>query len=258
MKKLLPVLLIIALSMTMIACTAPAQTNEVINNTTLEATAVAEQPTTPPVAPSEEPTAEAFDITYKDGLSYEDSIGTVWLQGIAEISNTGTVALYLSSGNMDFEDGNGKLLAAETMVPVYPDIIQPGEKAYMYCETTYDGENPESINVLPRLTAEKSKNESIRLALTDIELSDDTYGGLKMIGRVENTTPEVASLVYIVAVLFNADSKPIGVLVTILTEDLQPADKIGFEINSFALPSEITAETVSNYIVYAYPLQMQF
>jgi hypothetical protein len=38
------------------------------------------------------------------------------VSGIAEIENVGTAPLYFSSGSIDFEDGTGKLLAAETFV----------------------------------------------------------------------------------------------------------------------------------------------
>ena len=78
----------------------------------------------------------AYEITDNRLVLYTNSIGTVWMQGIVEITNTGNVDLYMSSGQFDIEDASGSLVDSSSMISVFPQIISPGEKAYYYMSTT--------------------------------------------------------------------------------------------------------------------------
>jgi len=196
---------------------------------------------------------EAYEITYSNATTYTNSIGTTWLQVITEIENTGTADLYFSSGSYDLEDENGKLVSSSSMVSTYPQVIAPGEKAYMYEETTLDNPVDGKLTVLPRPKVKKATVENIRY-----ELADDDISGLKALGRVENTDDEAGSMVYIVLILKDSDGTPIGQMFTILTDDLNPGDKIGFEVNDFSLPETVTKDAVASFEAFAYPLQMQF
>lgn len=224
-----------------------------------------------PDAPSEalsasvepEPTEEqkddvAHEITYTNVRTYTDSIGTMWAQVIVEIENTGTSDLYLSSGSYDLEDESGKLIASNTMVSTYPEVISPGEKAYMYEEDMLDDAVEGNLTVVPRPSVEKAKVDNIRFNVSDVEISGDKYGHLKAMGRVENTTQEDQSMVYIVLILKDANGAPIGQIFTILTDDLPAGEKIGFEATAMSLPDDVTVDAIANYDVFAYPMQMQF
>jgi hypothetical protein len=186
-------------------------------------------------------------------------LGTVWVQSIIEIKNTGTSSLYLSSGAYDLEDEDGNLIKSSSLVSVYPDVIDPGEKAYYYEETTIgELDDVMDLKILPRPDVKKAKIDHLRFALSDIALTDDQYGGIKIRGRVENTTDESHNLVYIVAILFDSNKIPIGRIFTIIMEDIPPGDKIGFEASSFSMPSDITTADVDSYEVFSYPTQFQF
>jgi hypothetical protein len=79
-----------------------------------------------------------------------------------------------------------------------------------------------------------------------------------MVGRVENTSQDDCDMVYIVAILFDANGQPVGTLMTILSDTLKAGDKVGFELSTLSLPDDVTLDTVANYEVFAYPYQLQF
>lgn len=198
----------------------------------------------------------AYEITYSKATTYVDSIGSVWVQTIIEITNTGSKDLYFTAGSYDLEDSTGKLIASQSLVSTYPEVISPNEKAYMYEETTLDSSPEGELTVVARPSVEGSKLENIRYNVTDVELSDDEYGGIKALGRVENTTAEDDSMAYVVVVLKNADGKPIGLLFTI--SEIKAGEKVGFEITGFSLPPEVTTSSVVSFDAFAYPSRYQF
>ena len=201
----------------------------------------------------------SYEITDCRARTWTNSIGSVWLQTIVEITNTGTTNLYLSSGAYDLEDNLGNLITSRTMVSAYPNVLAPGEKGYMYDEATLDENYDGELTVLPREDIEESRVDLIRFTVTDTKISNDKYGRLKMVGRVENSSKEEQTgMIYIVAVLYDNTGSFVGQMSTILTEDLAVGDKIGFEMSEFSLPDDITAEIVTDYVIYAYPLQYQF
>jgi hypothetical protein len=145
------------------------------------------------------------------------------------------------------------------MVSVFPEVIAPGEKAYYYEETTQDSLT-EAIDlvILPRAEAVAATIDLIRYEVTDVTITDTDYFGPKAVGRVENTTDEAQTMVYITVILFDAADNPIGVLMTIRTDELAPGDKVGFEATSLSMPDSITAADVARFEAYSYPLQFQF
>lgn len=209
-------------------------------------------------SPSESPKDEAaYDITYTSVKSYTDSIGSQWVQVIAEIENTGSCDLYLSGGSYDIEDAAGSLVSSNSMVSIFPEVISPGEKAYMYEEDILDETDNGDLVVKPRLNAEEAKVENVRFPVSDLKISEDSYGGLKALGRVENTGENEEAMVYVVVILKDAEDKPIGQIFTIL-DTLAAGDKVGFEQSSISLPDDVTIDTVARHEAFAYPMQFQF
>lgn len=200
-----------------------------------------------------------YEITYKNVESWVNSIGTTWVQVIAEIKNTGTVPIYLSSSSYDLEDANGQLIASKQYISTYPDVIKSGEKGYMYDETTLENSVQGNINVIPRINAKKATVSYIRYDVSEISISDTTYNGPKMIGRITNTTSkDEDGLIYVVGILYNSNEKPIGVLLDIITDDLAAGNRIGFTATSLCLPNTVNSNTINSYKIYAYPKQFQF
>lgn len=267
MKKILLTTLALALLFSLAACgstTTPDSGNN-STSTVSDNTIHADSPTSESPEPTAESSAEperdsAHEITYSNVTAYTNSIGTTWIQTIFEVTNTGTVDLYFSSGSYDLENQDGSLVASRTMVSVYPNVVSPGEKAYYYEETILDNYSGDvsDLVLLPRISVEDAKIENIRFPVTDITISDDSYLGIKTMGRVENTSSEDESMVYIAIVFYDENNQPIGLDFTILMEVLAAGDKIGFETTALSLPPSVTVDSVASYEAFAYPLQFQF
>lgn len=265
MKKAVSILLAAMMLCTLAACGGSASTDSGPAGTQPEAAAPeTEQPEAEPAPqePAEPQPAEgaAWECTYQNARTYTNSIGATWVQAIVEITNTGSKNLYLSSGAYDLEDADGDLVAAQTLVSEYPSVLAPGEKGYMYEETTLDEYSGDGeLSILPRPDVKEATVDLVRYETSEISVSNDTFGGIKVTGRVENTTAETADgMVYIVAFFYDANGVPVGSAFTILTEELAAGAKIGFEFTGFSLPDDVTADTVADTVVYAYPLQYQF
>ena len=275
MKKILLTTLALAMLFLLAACggtTTPDSGNDSSSNVsdnTIHAYSPTSESPEPTAESSAESTAEssaeperdsAHEITYSNVAVYTNSIGTTWIQTIFEVTNTGTVDLYFSSGSYDLENQDGSLVASRTMVSVYPNVVSPGEKAYYYEETildNYSGDGSDLV-LLPRISVKDAKIENIRFPVTDITISDNSYLGIKTMGRVENTSSEDESMVYIAIVFYDENNQPIGLDFTILMDVLAAGDKIGFETTALSLPPSVTVDSVASYEAFAYPLQFQF
>lgn len=250
-KRLVPLVAVFMLILPLAACAkkgTPAGTT-VVNpgkNGGAEATTAAREET-------------AYQVSYSVAKTYKDSIGSVWVQYIIEITNTGKSDLYLSEGACDLEDATGKLVASETLISVYPQVISSGEKAYYYGETILEGmTEAAALTVKARPAVEKATVKKQELAVSDVEIQENEITGIKALGRVENTTGAEATMTYVAVVLFDAQDKPIGLLYTILTETLAAGDKIGFEAAGFALPDEVTKSAIASQKAVAFNYQYQF
>ena len=182
--------------------------------------------------------------------------GSSYVYAIAEVENTGNVDLYLSDAGFDLEDSNGKLLALYSVVSVSPSMIHPGEKAYIY---GYDVVDDTSITyvAVPTIKAAKSKIECVRLPISDDSISEDTFGTVEIVGRVENTTDESQSLVKVSAIFFDADGKAIAGSYT-YPDEIQPGGKQTFSINTMDVTIDMPLSSIGHYELFAEPFSIQW
>lgn len=200
-----------------------------------------------------------YEISYANARVWKDSVGECWIQTIVEITNTSTTNLYLNSGSYDLEDASGALVASRSYVSTFPSVIAPGEKGIMYEETILDNYSGDgNLTVIARPSVEEAKVELIRYSVTDVSVTEDQYFGVNVLGRVENTTDEAATMAYVVAIFYDANNIPIGSAFTILLDELAAGSKVGFEFSGFSLPDDFTAANIANTVMYAYPEQYQF
>ncbi len=199
-----------------------------------------------------------YEITYKNSKKWVDSIGTTWIQVIAEITNTGKAPIYLSSGSYEIEDTSGKIIQVEDYISIKPTIIQENEKAYFYHETTMDIPSSEIGNFIPHFTAKKASSILPEIDITEINIIDSTLGP-KALGRIKNSSDsDITSIIYVVIVLFDVNNNPIGVLSDSLSDDLLIDSTLAFEATNLYLHSIVTKESIVSYKTYAYPLTIQF
>lgn len=255
--KNLKILVVLLLLAALTACTSgntSASENETYTSAPTDSQELEEVIETEPI---EEERVE-YAITYNSLKLWENSIGTVWYQGIVEIENTGNTDLFLSSGKFDIENADGTLFASKDYVSVYPQIIKPGEKAYYYENSTLDNADPSAeYKIVPKIEADKSKTEQIYLASSEFRIEDVKYFGMKAIGRIENTTEEEQSLPKVAVICYDAEGNPIEIMFT-YGDKIAPGEKTGIEASSLTSPPDITAEAVSDFAVYVYPDQFQW
>lgn len=195
-----------------------------------------------------------YEITYQNLELLEHSSGTK-LQIIVEVENTGTQDLHLSS-SAELEDADGNLVGVIDGLSIYPDIIAPGEKGYLYEEAILDNYTGE-LNLVLRPSIEESTKDIVRYEVADVSLSENMWGKVSALGRVTNTSDEVATLSYIKIIYFDENHIPIGCDSTTITSDLEPNETIGFEIGGATLPDFVNLENVADYVIYAHPMQYQ-
>ena len=255
MKKMLAGILAAAMAFSLAACGNDSNSSE---TTAVNETTVQTETTAAPTETTEAAPETAYEVTDTRVVSWTDSIGSVWVQAIVEITNTGSTNLFLSSGSFDLEDADGNLVDSCSMASTYPNVIAPGEKGYMYEETILDNPVDGELTVIPRLDIEEATVDLIRYDVTDAKLSEGKYGDLRILGRVQNNTEEAGKMTYVVAILYDADGVCIGQMFTILTDDLAAGEQRGFEMSAMSLPDSVTVDAVANIVYYAYPMQMQF
>ena len=202
--------------------------------------------------------AEAWEVGEGGVNTYEDSIGTNWIQIAVPVQNTGSTNLYLSAGTMDLEDADGHLIDSKSLVSVYPEVIKPGEVAWYYDDTTLDSAPSSPLKVVPRVDVATAKVDCIRYTTSDVSFSDEGYGRIKVTGRVENTTDQPGSMIKVVILMYDAEENFRGVISTYLDGDLNPGDKAGFSASSLGSNGNLQLDDVANYRIYAYPTQFQF
>lgn len=199
----------------------------------------------------------AYEITYTNA-QVQESYSGVMVDVIVEIENTGTSDLYLSNGACDLEDENGHLVSAMKSVPTYPNVISPGEKGYMYDTITLDNYSGDlELTVLPRPHVEKASIHKTRYEISDVSTNNNDWDRIDVIGRLTCTSDQVESVSYVAAIFYDADHTPIGISDTVIMEDLNPNDTIGFELSGITLPEGVNTDTVADYEIFAYPAQFQ-
>ena len=191
-------------------------------------------------------------------INYTDSIGSEWIQIAVPVKNTGSVNLYLSSGTIDLEDADGHLVDSKSLVSVYPEVIMPGETAWYYEETLLDSSPSSALSAVPHVNVKEATVDCIRYETSDISLAEEEYGGIKVTGRVENTSGEDGSMVYVAVFLYDGEGSLLGQDFTILDGELKAGDKMGFAVSGFGNGNNYDLGYVASYEIFAYPTQFQF
>lgn len=206
----------------------------------------------------EKPNVEVTS-TYASATTWTSSIGYVYVQTVVEVENTGTVNVYLDDAAYDLEDINGNLITSQRYVTFFPNVIEPGEKAYLCDVITLDEYVDSSdIVVKPRGEAHAARIDRVRYDVTDISIKENKYGYISVLGRIENTSKTEENYVFIVALFFNESGEMIGSDYTSLTEKFSPGEKVGFELNCYSLPDSVTTETIAETVIIAYPYKSQY
>lgn len=199
-----------------------------------------------------------YEITHTTFTHYTNSIDREEYCGVVEIKNTGSSYIYLNDCTFDFEDDDGHLLQAEKMISKAPDVIAPGEFGYFFSNGYIDeGVSLENgINLVPNFSVEvarKGKDAVVDYAVSDLDIRNNDYDiGVKVTGRVENTTSEDTSSidVKIVVIFFDSNGEILDIGYT-YADEMSAGSNVSFEVSTMFGNSEFTTDDVAEYKVIA-------
>ena len=135
MKRIFAVLLALSLLL-LAACskgvspTEPSQTEPATQAPTEPATDAPTEPsqTEPATEPSQPEEKGPFTVTYAHAQADTHGTGEVWVQLLAEVTNTGSEPLTLGAADWTVCTPDGTELAVRKGVSAYPQTIEPGER----------------------------------------------------------------------------------------------------------------------------------
>ncbi|MBQ8121339.1 MAG: hypothetical protein IJ172_11275 [Ruminococcus sp.] len=272
MKKLIAGVLAVSLTFLMCSCdlsNMEEDEDEQITTTSIEVTQdpVGQTTTTSAVAQTTTTTTTAeaakaeYKITDQSFHYYQNSIGNYEYYGIIEITNTGSSNLYLGDCKFNLEDNNGHLLQVDDFVSTCPDIIAPGEKGYYYnglgSTSISEGVSlANGVKLVPEFEVKVARDAIVDYPVSDTSMTKDEYGGMKIVGRVENTTSEDSSLLYIEALYLDANGKVLAISGVNVTE-LKANSKTGFEIDSMFMDDTVKPEQIKSFKIIARKMSIQ-
>jgi len=236
------------------------ETSDTQQITTTEADIATEvQPNEPGAVqtrPVNDPSASPlYEISYTNVRLYEMGSSSVWMQAIAEISNTGEATLSLDNAAFNLQNATGETVASKSNVLAYPRMIAPGEKGYFYVETSLpDVAADTALTLDPQVEISKTGAVKQNFTVTDTKISANNLGDLTVTGTMENKTEKSFDSVYTVTILFNDKNVPIGVIPSSAPYSLTAGATAKLQDSAFALPDDITKDSVDSFAVYAYAI----
>lgn len=206
--------------------------------------------------PINDPTASPlYEISYTNVRLYEMGSDSVWMQAIAEISNTGEATLSLDNAAFNLQNTTGETVASKSNILAYPRMIAPGEKGYFYVETSLpDVAVNTTLTLDPQVEISETGVVKQNFTVTNTKISANNLGDLTITGTMENKTEKSFDSVYTVTVLLDDQNAPIGVISSSAPYSLIAGATAKLQDSAFALPDDITKDTVDSFVVYAYAI----
>lgn len=236
MKKYLALLMIGLMVISIVGCGSKSETGDIDNNNP-----------EPEKQMSYEITNTIFNIT-------TNSIGSKHFDGIVEVTNTGDVPIYIEGGTYDFEDSEGHLLKSEDSLQCIPDVVQPGEKGYVYPFVDLIDDSvaeTEGLKFKPNLSIKEATGEFQVYEVSDTSVRIESIGSSNypiVTGRIKNNTNEDISAPKVAVVFFDSKGAPIGVESDYVNE-IKAGEQASFEI-SCTLSNTLTDRPESDYENY--------
>ena len=175
-----------------------------------------------------------------------------------EITNTGSSNLYVKDMSFKLETENGERLLIDKNINVFPAIIAPGEKGYIYnrfgTELTglwesYVNDNKE-IFLVPSFTVMRSDAMPHNYPVSELTVGRSSRGQT-ISAQVENDTAKSASSIYVVAVVYNEKGYCCGISGQFL-RNVEPHVKVNVQFDPLNMVRAWRNETITDYMVFAY------
>lgn len=187
-----------------------------------------------------------LEIAQKNSQAWKDSINTVWVHSAAVLKNTGEAPVDISGLQLNYEDQNGGVLGTEKMLLAYPDILMPGETAFIGETSMLDGaKNPKEFKETTiNFSFDKTKKNPELLEVSGVKGKsvDHFMGNYQVTGFVKNQTAEVQKNIGVAAGLFDAEGHILAVLTGRVDVGINPGSQAGFELSYPEIPGSIVGK----------------
>lgn len=181
--------------------------------------------------------------------AWKDSIDNVYGSYSAVITNTGDKPASLGSIQINFEGKDGSIIGTAQMATAVPDIVMPGETAYIGETTGLDAASSadEVQGVSVNIDFSPTNEEPMMLDTKQVKLTEgknEYSNAYRVTGTVVNPNEEKADDIRLAAGLYDADGNFLGTLTGSIQVSLNPDGKAGFELSYPELPEEVKGKAV--------------
>lgn len=193
------------------------------------------------------------------GAKYiKSKYGSPWVHAWVEIKNTGDVPLFLGSSTLEILSGEDHHEQNLKSVSAFPQVLMPGETG-VYDECTMaDADLPsKGLKVSAEPEISEASVPCVRYDVTGVKVKTDKNKQTKASGKIVNNTDALADgLTYVGVLCYNKDGKYMGLLYTIITDDINSGEDLSFK--TMAANWKVKAEDVKKTVAYAFKNQFQF
>lgn len=185
--------------------------------------------------------------------AYTSSIGTNWVIVTGVIKNTGNTKLKLGQASGTIYNTEGKVVGSDTEY-VYPEIIAPGEEAYVAATIMDTVKKPEIANARIQFSYNETTEEPIKINVVNDTGKKIDYSYV-VTGELENPTDKEIRNVRALVLFYDAEGNLINAEKAYPTPDtLQPHPwRVPFSVSTSHLH-----ELVKSYGVVGYSMQWGF
>lgn len=256
-KKRKYILLSLVLMLASLACLCTSGITDLVeSNVPEEVTIIEEVLPTPEIsepleAPPEEPqdsstTPDESTASGTNGLEiidtnyYEDEFGG--FNFLILVENNGPVALEFVEASVTLKDSAGNIVTSESFYSTV-DLIEPGGRSPISLFWTDGVPEWDTFEIFVDGDEESDffgyYND---IEVTSSELAEDDFGGLEIVGEVQNTGSLAADFVTVVAILYDSDGRITGEGFTFVDADtMQPGDTAPFTVFFFSTAGEVAS-----------------
>ena len=187
-----------------------------------------------------------LEISQQTAGAWVNSIDTVWVHSAAIFKNTGDTPVDIGETQMNYKAADGSILGTSTMIYAVPQIVNPGETAFIGESTILDGtvSKDEFSETTYNFNFEETTEDPNLMEVSAVKGIDGEYG-YKVTGLVKNPTAEQQDDVRLAAALFDANGALLGVLEGSVDVGLAPGGEAGFELSYPELPEGVGAKVAT-------------
>lgn len=150
------------------------------------------------------------------------------------------------------EDGNRVMI--DDAISVFPAIIAPGEKGYIFnrfgTELTGVYDPDMELYLVPSYSVEEADAALHEFPVDNVKVSEGDLGQ-KMTAQVTNDTQDEVKSMYVVGVCYNADGHCVGISGSFV-ENVEPHVSVNVSFDPMTMVRPWRNEQIVDYMIYAY------